>query len=161
MTSMGPHLEHEHGTGNGPLAGYRILVVDDEEDIRDFLLTLLADAGAQIAEAGSGTEALEVARQVQPDLITLDLSMPGGDGMDAFLDLRSDPALGAIPICIITGQPELRSAIYDRPAAPPEGYLDKPVAPSDVVATVRRILGLRDRRARRSRDGGSAAPGDA
>jgi CheY-like chemotaxis protein len=151
MRSTSPHPDHLSATDQGPLAGYRVLVVDDEEDVRDLLLTVLADAGAQIAEAGTATEAIEVARRIRPDLITLDLSMPGSDGVDAFLHLRAEPEIGAVPICVITGRPELRRVIYDRPAAPPEGYLDKPVAPDEVVSTVRRILGLRERRARRAR----------
>ena len=67
-----------------PLQGYKILVVDDEEDVRTFLLAVFADAGARICEAADGDEAVEVAKREQPDLITLDLSMPGRDGIDAF-----------------------------------------------------------------------------
>lgn len=135
---------------SGPLSGYRVLVVDDEEDVREYLLTLFADSGAEIGEATDGHEALQVAREIRPDLITLDLSMPGRDGVDAFTDLRSDPDLGEIPVCIITGHPEFRKVIYDRPVSPPEGYVNKPIDPKELVNTLKRILGLRDRRARRA-----------
>lgn len=129
-----------------PLAGYRILVVDDDEDTRTYLLAVLADAGAQICEASDGDEAIEVAQRECPDLITLDLSMPGKDGVVALCELRDTPALTEIPVCIVTGHPEFRRVIYDRPTRPPEGYLNKPVDPDDLVRTVRRILGLRRRR---------------
>lgn len=129
-----------------PLRGYRILVVDDEEDIRTFLLALFADAGAQICEASDGREAIEMAHQHSPDLITLDLSMPGRDGIEAFCELRSADGLESIPICIVTGHPEMRSLIYDRPASPPEGFLAKPVEPDVLLSTVRRILALRQRK---------------
>jgi CheY-like chemotaxis protein len=132
-----------------PLAGNLILVVDDEEDVRTFLLALFADAGAQICEAADGDEALEVALERHPDLITLDLSMPGRDGVEAFAELRDTPETGAIPVCIVTGHPEFRQLIYDRPCRPPEGYLNKPVDPDELVRTVRRILGLQRRAAER------------
>lgn len=134
-----------------PLEGYRILVVDDDEDVRTFLLALFADSGAQICEAADGDEAIREARHRRPDLITLDLSMPGKDGVDAFCELRETPGLDDIPVCVVTGHPEFRQVIYERPARPPEGFVTKPVDPDELVQTVRRILGLRQRRADRSR----------
>jgi CheY-like chemotaxis protein len=134
-----------------PLAGYTILVVDDEEDVRTYLLTVFADAGARICEAADGREALEVARRQRPSLITLDLSMPGADGVDAFCELRADEELCDTPVCIVTGHPEFRKVIYERPVAAPEGYLNKPVDEAALVTTVRRILELGHRRAERSR----------
>ncbi len=133
-----------------PLTGYKILVVDDDEDTRTFLLAVLADAGAQICEAGDGDEALVVAARDRPDLITLDLSMPGKDGVDTLCDLRQDPALEETPVCVITGHPEFRRVIYDRPTRPPEGFMNKPVDPEELVRTVRRILGLKQRREERT-----------
>jgi CheY-like chemotaxis protein len=130
------------------LKGSRILVVDDEEDVRTYLLAVLADAGAQISEASDGREALRVARSFEPDLITLDLSMPGHDGIATFRDLRSDPETAAIPVCIVTGRPEMRVLIYERPPRPPEGYVDKPIDPERLVGTIRRILELGRRRRR-------------
>ena len=128
------------------LKGYRVLVVDDEEDIREFLLAVLADAGAEICEAADGSEAIRVAHQRLPDLITLDLSMPGHDGIDAFCALRRDPDLAEIPVCIVTGHPEMRALMYERPMAAPEGFLYKPINPQTLVATIRRILALKMRK---------------
>jgi two-component system chemotaxis response regulator CheY len=128
-------------------------VVDDEEDVRTYLLTVFADAGARICEAEDGAEAIAVAKKLKPDLITLDLSMPGVDGVDAFCEIRQTPEIGETPICIITGHPEFRKVIYDRPETPPEGYLNKPVDEDTLVSTVRRILALRQRKAMRKREG--------
>jgi len=135
-----------------PLQGRHILVVDDDEDIRTFLLAVFADAGARVSEAGDGDEALAVAVGGQPDLITLDLAMPGKDGIVTFCELRSTPETEHIPVCIVTGHPEFRSVIYDRPAIPPEGFMSKPVDPEELVRTVRRIFGLRRRQAARRSD---------
>jgi CheY-like chemotaxis protein len=73
-------------------------------------------------------------------LITLDLSMPGTDGGKVFEALRRDPELAHIRVCIITGRPELRRLIYDRPVPPPDGYLDKPVDEETLLRNVRKIL---------------------
>jgi Fe-S oxidoreductase len=123
-----------------PLAGYRILVVDDEEDTRVYLTTALADQGADTVTAGSGDEAIARLRQERFDLVTLDISMPGRDGGDVFEAIRKDPASAGTAVCIITGRPELRRLIYEREVAPPEGYLGKPVSAQDLVLTARKIL---------------------
>ncbi|MBM3790252.1 MAG: response regulator [Acidobacteria bacterium] len=122
------------------LAGYKILVVDDEPDILVFYSALLEDNGAQVFQATDGDAALVLARKERPSLITLDLSMPGTDGGKVFELLRKDPELAEIPVCIITGKPELRRLIYDRPVPPPEGYLDKPVDEDTLLLNVRKIL---------------------
>ena len=122
------------------LAGRRILVVDDEPDVRTFLTAMLEDNGATVFAAADGDECLALARKERPDLITLDLSMPGMDGGKVFEAIRKDPELAKVRVCIITGKPELRKLIYERDVAPPEGYLDKPVSEETLLTNVRRIL---------------------
>jgi CheY-like chemotaxis protein len=134
----------------GRLNGYCVLVVDDDEEIRTFLATLMSDEGAAVLQAADGDEALATSVRARPDLITLDLSMPGRDGIDTFCDLRENPATEEIPVCIITGYPEYRKLIYDRPVAPPEGFINKPCDPEHVVRTIRRILGLVKRKQARA-----------
>ena len=128
------------------LKGRRILVVDDEEDIRIFLTTVLEDAGAEVLTANDGDEAIAMAKKESPDLITLDLSMPGRDGVEAFTELRKTPGIGEIPVFVVTGHPEFRKVIYDRPVPPPEGYMDKPVNEEDLVSNIRRVLDMKERR---------------
>jgi two-component system phosphate regulon response regulator PhoB len=143
LDSLGSPAETE------PLTGYRILVVDDDEDVRTFLLALFADAGAQISEAGDGYEALEKAVAERPDLIILDLSMPGRDGVEAFRDLRRNPETAETPVCIVTGHPEFRELLYSNAERSPEGYMNKPIDADELVKTVRRIFGLLQRRRER------------
>jgi Fe-S oxidoreductase/ActR/RegA family two-component response regulator len=130
-----------------PLAGRKILVVDDEEDVRAFLVMVFEDAGAEVVTATDGDEALTVAAEQQPDLISLDLSMPGKDGVEAFVELRKNPETEEIPVCVVTGHPEFRQVIYDRPVPPPEGYLGKPVDEDKLVAYAHHIIEHREEKA--------------
>jgi CheY-like chemotaxis protein len=120
--------------------GRKILVTDDEPDFVTFVATILEDNGATVLKAYDGEEALELARKEKPDLITLDLSMPGKSGVEIFDYMREDPDLKSIPICIITGKPELRKLIYERPDSPPDGYLDKPITEENLILNIRKII---------------------
>ena len=124
------------------LSGLRILVVDDEPDTLAFIAAVLEDSGAEVLEACDGNEALVVARQEKPDLVTLDISMPGKDGGQVFEEMRSDPALRDTPVCIISGKPELRRLIYQRTVPTPDGYLDKPIDEKSLLLNIRKILSL-------------------
>ena len=122
------------------LAGYRILVADDEPDFVTFVSTVLEDNGASVISASDGNRAFELAKSEKPDLITLDISMPGKSGIEVFELLRKTPETRNIPVCIITGKPEMRRLIYDRPVPPPEGYLNKPVDEETILFNVRKTL---------------------
>jgi Fe-S oxidoreductase/ActR/RegA family two-component response regulator len=130
-----------------PLAGRKILVVDDEEDVRAFLTMVFEDAGAEVITATDGDEAIAMASEHKPDLISLDLSMPGKDGVEAFVELRKNPETEEIPVCVVTGHPEFRQVIYDRPVTPPEGYLGKPVDEDKLVAYAHHIIEHREEKA--------------
>ena len=104
------------------------------------IATVLEDNGAIVFKAYEGDEALALAKKEKPDLITLDLSIPGKSGSEVFDIFRNDGDLNSIPICIITGKPELRKLIYEHPIAPPEGYLDKPITEEDLILNIRKIL---------------------
>ena len=124
------------------LSKYRILAVDDEPDALEFICTVLADSGATVFRACDGDTALEMARREELDLMTLDIAMPGKDGRQVFEEMRRDPDLMSIPVCIVSGRPELRRLIYQRTISPPEGYLDKPIDEKRLLMNVRRILSL-------------------
>jgi CheY-like chemotaxis protein len=125
-----------------PLTGRTILVADDEPDQVEFLAMVFEDNGATVLRAADGDEALALARSEQPDLLTLDLAMPGRDVGEVFEILRKDPELESLRICVVTGRPELRKLIYDRSVRRPEGYLDKPVTEETLMRNVRKIFEL-------------------
>ncbi len=125
-----------------PFAGRVVLVADDEPDQVDFIATVLEDNGATVHRASDGEEALALARAEKPDLLTLDLGMPGRDVGEVYETIRNDDDLKDLRVCIITGRPELRKLIYDRSVKKPEGYLDKPVDEDGLVLNVKKVLEL-------------------
>jgi len=123
-----------------PLAARRILVVDDQESIRDILRTALAEAGAIVLEADGGETGLMVATNEFPDLILLDIAMPGMNGWQVLERLRSTPETAQIPVVLETSSgdfPSYEQARRNGVAA----FISKPFRLADVVETCRRILG--------------------
>ena len=113
----------------------KILVVDDEEDIRTYLSSLLTDHGYVTCEAGDGFSALNVARSENPDLITLDLIMPNKTGTDFYRRLSRDRELSGIPVIVISGVAGRELAVR-KPAA----VFDKPIDPDEFLDEVRKAL---------------------
>jgi len=122
------------------LKGKKILIVDDEPDIVIYYSSVFEDNGAIVFEASTGEEAIKIALREKPDVMTLDINMPGKDGGWVFEQLRNNPEISETKVCIITGRPELRRLIYDRPVRPPEGYLDKPVDDITLLKSIRKII---------------------
>lgn len=121
-------------------AGRKILVADDEPDFITFVSSILEDHGAIVIKAYNGEQAIELAKKEKPDLITLDISMPGKSGAEVFDYIRSDTELKSTPICIITGNPDLRKLIYEHPVSHPDGYLDKPITEEGLIINLRKIF---------------------
>jgi CheY-like chemotaxis protein len=148
-----PAVEIPITVEEGEFKGRKILVTDDEPDFITYISTLLEDNGATVIKAYDGEEAIELARKEKPDLMTLDISMPGKSGVEVFDEFRTDKDLNSIPICIITGKPELRKLIYERPENPPEGYVDKPITEEDLILNIRKIfeVGQREKKSSEKR----------
>jgi len=118
-----------------------VLVVDDEPDILEIVKVNLELEGHTVVPARSGTEALDLVRRQVPDLVLLDIMMPGVDGWDVLARLKGDPDLKAatVPVIMLTA----RTAADDRVRGGIEGairYLTKPFLPSDLCAEVDRVL---------------------
>lgn len=122
------------------LSDRKILVAEDEPDQLNFIKTVLEDNGAEVVVAHNGTEALNMARAARPQAMTLDISMPGMDPIDLLAELKKDPDLADLKICIVSGRPELRTILRDRHLNA-NTYLDKPFTGDDLVNALRELLG--------------------
>ena len=92
----------ETGSTGHSWSDFKVLVVDDEKDSRVLIQHFLEDFGCQVFTASNGAEGLDVARQVKPDLITLDLIMPEMTGWEVLKKAKADPELRAIPIVVVS-----------------------------------------------------------
>jgi DNA-binding response OmpR family regulator len=89
----------------------KILLVDDEEDILDFLELILGEQGYSIIKASSGKEALAAAQMHRPDLILLDIMMPEMDGWEVLKLLKADEELVQTPVAMLTARSEMKDKI--------------------------------------------------
>ncbi|MDH3251079.1 MAG: response regulator transcription factor [Acidimicrobiia bacterium] len=113
-----------------------ILVVDDEMKITRLLRDYLQQAGFRVVTAADGKSALSIARSEQPDMIVLDLGLPGIDGLDVTRMLRSD---SDVPIIMLTARAEESDRIVGLELGA-DDYLIKPFSPKELVARVRAVL---------------------
>lgn len=116
-----------------------VLIVENASDSRDIIRTVLEFGGHTVIEAITGVEALALLRERRPDLIVMDVVMPGLDGLEATRRLKADPATKGIPVLILTAL--ARAA--DREQAERAGadvFLSKPCLPKTVLAEVDRLL---------------------
>ena len=122
------------------MAYQTILVVDDEPHIVEVVRDYLKQAGYRVLTARDGQTALTLARHERPDLIVLDLMLPGGmDGLDVCRSLRQDQALADVPIIMLTARVEEMDRIIGLELGA-DDYVTKPFSPREVVARVRAVL---------------------
>lgn len=116
-----------------------ILIVDDEEDILKLVEYNLMQEGFQTKTSESGEEALKLARAEHPDLIVLDLMLPGIDGLDICKLLKSDPESATIPILMLTAKGEEADIVKGLELGA-DDYVTKPFSPKVLVARIKSVL---------------------
>lgn len=117
----------------------KILVVEDQEDNRRILRDLLASAGFTTVEAVNGQEGVEMAERECPDLILMDIQLPGLDGYEATRRIKARPELCHIPIIAVTSY-ALSGDEVKAYQAGCDGYVTKPFSPRQLLAKVREYL---------------------
>ena len=125
----------------------RILVVDDDPEIRDFVKANLEREGFEIEVAGSGAEALELAGERPPALVLLDVMMPGMDGLTTLRHLRNDVPTANVPVVMLTAKPQAAERVKGLDLGA-DDYITKPFEIDELVARVRSVI----RRAQHMRD---------
>ena len=120
-----------------------ILIIDDEEDVRTYLETLFRNNGYETACAEDGERGLTVAREVKPDLVTLDILMPKQTGIMLYRQLRKDEQLAGVPIVVLTGLAQYRSFYAQdfRGTPPPDAFVEKPIDKEQFIETVKGLIG--------------------
>jgi DNA-binding response OmpR family regulator len=123
----------------GPRATAKILVVEDEPDLLDLVVYNLRKEGFKAVRAENGETALELARDERPDLVLLDLMLPGVDGLEVCRRLRANEATANIPIVMMTARAEESDAVVGL-ALGADDYVKKPFGVKELLARVRAVL---------------------
>lgn len=122
----------------------KILVVDDEEDVRKLLVMIFRDVGYQVVSAVNGKEAIEMARREHPDLIFLDILMPVMDGFEACSILKNDPQTKDIFIAFLTAKDMPQD--WDRGLqSEADVYIAKPFNNERLIFVARELLALKEK----------------
>jgi len=131
----------------------RILIVDDDREITDLTVVILRDGGYTVSTAMNGREGIAIARAEKPDLILLDINMPGIDGWEALKLLKLDETTRHIPVAMFSVRYDLRekTEALKRSA---DDYIVKPFSYDEILERVARLLSLARPAAREDRAAG-------
>ena len=127
----------------------KVLIVDDDPDVRLFNATVVEESGFTPIEAANGEEGLKLVKKDRPDLVILDVLMPKQSGIRLYRELKTDKSLIGIPVIMLSGVAKrtfLRSQkalteFGDRPVPEPENYLEKPVEADELAREIKKLLG--------------------
>lgn len=126
-----------------------VLIVDDEMDMRLYLSTVLESHGYRPVARRDGTDGMTSIGEERPDLIILDIMMPGDGGVRMYSRLKGDPDLADIPVIMFSAVAAssfrhyltMLNAQRDTPIPEPSAYLEKPVEPDQLMQVVRSVVG--------------------
>jgi two-component system, OmpR family, phosphate regulon response regulator PhoB len=126
----------------------KILVVDDELDMRVYISTVLETSGYQAIVTKNGKEGVEKAIETEPDLIVLDVMMPGEGGVLMFRTLKTDPKLKKIPVVMLSAVKKeiffhylkMLNVKMENNISQPEAYLEKPPDHEDLLKVIKKLL---------------------
>jgi CheY-like chemotaxis protein len=129
----------------------KILIVDDEPDIVEYLCAVLEDNGYRTAGVTEAKEALEAVSREQPDLILMDILMPGESGLHLYREIRRNPETADIPVLIISGYTKAEDfaavdlGMLEEEKLPlPDGYLEKPISIPKLIRSLNELFESHD-----------------
>lgn len=120
----------------------KILIAEDDPNIRTILQFTLEGAGHEVTAVDNGTAALDQSRKTEPDLIMLDVMMPGKNGLEVCYELKNDPKMEHIPVLILTAttQTSTKSDDYWRVRSRADDFMSKPFKSADLIKRVEKLL---------------------
>jgi DNA-binding response OmpR family regulator len=118
---------------------HRVLVADDDRDIRELVTFKLGHAGFTVEAVEDGVSALDRARDTRPDLVLLDVMIPGLSGLDVARQLRADSETARLPVILLTARTQ-ESDVESGFAVGADDYVVKPFSPRELVSRVQAVL---------------------
>jgi DNA-binding response OmpR family regulator len=117
----------------------RIVVADDDVDIRELVEFKLSTLGHDVVAVADGAAAVDACRAQRPDLVVLDVMMPGVSGLDAIRAIRADPSLADLPVILLTARAQ-ESDVETGFDSGADDYITKPFSPRELASRVQALL---------------------
>jgi DNA-binding response OmpR family regulator len=121
-----------------------ILCIEDEPEMIDLIRLILGRRGFEVVGAAGGEEGLEIARQKPPDMVLLDLMMPGMDGWEVYQQLKADDKTKDIPVIVVTAKAQSIDKVLGLHIAKVDDYIAKPFSPQELLNSVDKVFGETD-----------------
>jgi two-component system response regulator VicR len=121
-----------------------VVCIEDEAEMIDLIRLILGRKGFELTGAAGGVEGLEAVRRVKPDLVLLDLMMPGMDGWEVYQQMKADEELKHIPVIIVTAKAQSIDKVLGLHIAKVEDYITKPFGPQELLQSIEKVLGKLD-----------------
>jgi CheY-like chemotaxis protein len=120
----------------------KILIVDDSKNIRKLVTVVLKNEGYEFSEAANGLDALSKVKLIRPDLVILDVVIPGMDGINVCKEIKKDPVISSTAVIILTSETTCE-AMEAAKEAGAEVFMTKPFEPKDLKTAVKELLGTK------------------
>jgi DNA-binding response OmpR family regulator len=117
-----------------------VLCIEDEPDMINLIRHILGRKGLEVRGAPGGAEGLKMIREEKPELILLDLMMPGMDGWEVYQQIRADTAFKDIPVIVVTAKAQSIDKVLALHIAKVDDYVAKPFLPQELLTSVERVL---------------------
>jgi len=131
---------HAGAAARGHGEGRKVLVIEDEPNISEAIRFILRRDGWNVTTHAVGTDALARMESVRPDLVILDVMLPGMSGFDILRAIRADPGLGTVPVILLTARGQVASRAMAREYGA-SMFMAKPFANAELLAAVRQLVG--------------------
>ncbi|MEP7134012.1 MAG: response regulator [Chloroflexota bacterium] len=117
-----------------------ILCIEDEPEMIDLIRLILGRRGFEVKGATGGVEGLKMVREVQPDLVLLDLMMPDMDGWEVYQQIKADEKTKGIPVIVVTAKAQSIDKVLGLHIAKVDDYIAKPFSPQDLLNSIEKVL---------------------
>src|SRR5512133_513366 len=118
----------------------RVVYIEDDQEMIELVVLILSRRGFQVKGANSGRKGLEIIFQEPPDLVLLDLMMPGMDGWEVYQQLKANEKTRDIPVIVVTAKAQAIDRVLGLHIAKVDDYLSKPFRPQELIDSVERVL---------------------
>ncbi len=122
------------------IAGRQVIYIEDDQEMIDLVVMILTRRGYQVQGVQGGKNGLEAISQNPPDVVLLDLMMPGMDGWEVYQQLKADEKTRQIPVIIITAKAQAIDRVLGLHIAKVDDYISKPFHPQDLVDSIERVI---------------------